>query len=152
MSNNFSNFEDEFNKISQISKDTSGDTCELDGCATDETPLGTYEEVVNNMIMPPIKSGVYFSRLDIKRAAYTFGESIIIDERKKMIKQFLNYVDSKENLEKFVKVMSDAIEAKIEIYRELSDKFSATSYQFDDYIRKANASIEILNRVVKEYE
>ena len=152
MSNNFSNFEDEFNKISQISKDTSGDTCDLDGCTTDDAALGTYEEVINTMIMPPIKSGVYFSRLDIKRVAYMFGESIIIDERKKMIKQLLNYVDSKENLEKFAKVMCDAIEAKIEIYRELSDKFTATSYQFEDYIRKARGSIEILNRVVKEYE
>ena len=152
MANEISNFEDEFNKIEKISRDTSGDSCELDGCDTDEKALGTYEEVINDLIMPPIKSGVYFSRLDLKRIAYIFGESIIIDERKKMIKQLLRYVDSKERLEKFADVVSDAIEGKIKIYNELGEKFSATKYQFDDYTLKARGAIDTLQRVVKEYE
>jgi len=146
------NFEEEFSKIGTESNASGLESCEIDNCEVDDNvALGTYEEVIKDMIMPPSKSGMYFSRLDLKRVALLFGESIIIDERKRMIRKILDYIDSKENLENFVNVLNGAIAQKIAIYTELIQKFPASAYQFEDYILRANNSKELLARAVKEY-
>ena len=146
-------FEKEFDKI-QKAQDDAMAGCSMDGmsgCADIDDVLGTYEEVIRNTIMPPSKSGIYFSRLDLKKLAHFFGESIVIDERKKMIKKLLEYVDSHDALIRFESVVNDAIDTKITIYENLKENFPSSAYQFDEYISKARSAQKDLKRSVEEY-
>ncbi|MDX1295639.1 MAG: hypothetical protein R3302_05205, partial [Sulfurimonadaceae bacterium] len=78
----------EFDKFvrDKCSIDPEGQPTQDVGDAEDEEPVPAFVDELADKLLAPIHSGVYLSRLDIKRVAEGIDESLPIKERKKMIK------------------------------------------------------------------
>lgn len=112
----------------------------------EEESLSFYD-LVKSKVLAPVFSGVYFSRIDIKKIAYEFGENIVIDERKKMIEQILKFVDSEKSLKRFFEIIRVYIDSRVEIYKELAKEYPASEAIFDEYIQKTKDAKELLSNI-----
>jgi hypothetical protein len=134
------------------------DDCDLDSCnpqssqneSDKEEDSQTFVDELQKTLLAPIISGVYITRMDIKTIAKEFGESIAIDERKKMLKQLFKYVDSVESMEKLFNSIKKSIIYKQSIYKELSNEFPATGYKFEELLEKSNIILKRLDQLIIE--
>ena len=109
----------------------------------------SFANLIKTKLLNPNFSGVNFSRWDIKKIAYEFGEKIPTDERKKMISQLLKYVDSEESLNRLFDIVKRFIDERVGIYNELSQTFPASKPIFDGYIAKTNDAKTLLDDIAK---
>ena len=127
-------------------------SCEDGSCDTeDPRDYPDYLKAIYAEIMPPVKSGIYFSRWDLKTMAYELGESFAIDVRERMFKKFMQWIATPEDMLSVVRVFSEHIDMKCELYKEYSQKYPSTKEIFDKKIQKANKAKEYLNKVYKEF-
>jgi len=110
----------------------------VDGsCISDEESREDYPDYLRAIyaeIMPPAKSGIYFSRWDLKKMAMGLDESFAIDDMLKVIEQFSNLIDM-----------------KCELYKEYSQKYPSTKEIFDEKIHKADNAKKYLHKVYVEF-
>ncbi|MEJ2468421.1 MAG: hypothetical protein P8Y51_05010 [Campylobacterales bacterium] len=90
----------EFDKFvrEKCTVDESGNPVENDrdaGDAVDEEPVPAFVDELENKLLAPALSGVYLSRVDIKRISQALDESLPIKERNKMIKALFRHTISK---------------------------------------------------------
>lgn len=132
--------------------------CDTEGCDTtvendpDNQPVPAFVDELADKVLAPYHSGVYFSRLDIKRIAEAIDESIPIKERKKMIKALFRHTTTKAYLRQAFDEMNRHFGGRILIYRELSEAFPASGSIFDGYIAKITATQKLLDRIVEDFE
>jgi hypothetical protein len=134
---------------------TKEDFCVNGECDSDESvnliDYPTYTDALYALLIAPVNSGIYISRLDLKEIALEAGESMSIHPRKRMFEMLMKYAVSKDTMI----ITLDAIEAhmdgKIAIYEELSEAFPASKHIFDEYISKANKTIASFTSILKEY-
>ena len=91
-------------------------SCEID--APEDYP--DYLKAIYSEVMPPIKSGIYFSRWDLKRMAEGLGESFALDVRERMFQKFMQWVATPEDFRAVIEQFSANIDAKCDVYREYS--------------------------------
>ncbi len=118
----------------------------------DDEDDGGFITQVRNMLLPPAKCGVYLSRLDIKVIGLKFGEDVQVRERKRMIRDIMKAITSKEELEKFFDILKDEIDSKLAIYDKLISQFPISKEIFEDKIQKANKTKDKLDKILKEIE
>lgn len=140
------NFENAFNNF-----ESSVESCQTD-CAPSFVLAYTYQEVMLKHILIPAKSGFYFTRLDIKKLANTCNESIQIDDRKRMMEQFIKVVDGKAKFEQIATSLKNAINSKIKIYEEMIIAYPQTKDILNEMVVKANNSIKLLDKTIEEFE
>ncbi len=100
---------------------------------------GGFMGEVRKLILPPAKCGVYLSRLDIKVIGLKFGEDVQVRERKRMIRDIMRAITSKEQLENFFKILKDEVDTKTSIYDELITQYPVSKDIFDDKKQKAES-------------
>ena len=122
-------------------------SCELD--APEDYP--DYLKAIYAEVMPPVKSGIYFSRWDLKRMAEGLGESFAIDVRERMFQKFMQWVATPEDFRAVIEQFSANIDAKCEVYREFSEKYPSTKEIFDEKIKKAEAAKRYFEKVYDEF-
>ncbi len=140
--------------MSEFDFEKAFDNCNIDEQQQCDTPAEdeeaqTFANLIKTKLLNPNFSGVNFSRWDVKRIAYEFGEKIPTDERKKMIAQLLKYVDSEETLNKLFNIIKKFIDERVGIYNELSQTFPASKPIFDGYIVKTNDAKKLLDDIAK---
>ncbi|MFA6760411.1 MAG: hypothetical protein WCR69_05125 [Sulfuricurvum sp.] len=111
-----------------------------------------FVDVLNEKLLAPAHSGVYLSRLDLKRVAEAIDESIPIKERSKMIKTLFRHTNSKEFLKNAFDEFKKHIIARIYIYEDLMSAFPSSSYAFSSHIEKAKKIQKVLDTIVEEFE
>ena len=128
--------------------------CDSSGCVSDEENIEDYPDYLIAMyheVMPPNKSGVYFSRWDLKAMAAELDEHFALDVRERMFKNFMRWIatpdDMKLVMDQFVKNM----EMKCELYREYSERFPSTKPIFDVKIAKVENTKKYLDKVFVEF-
>jgi hypothetical protein len=130
-------------------------------CSTDQNQDGQNQEeeytpqfvdALRVKLLAPAISGVYLSRLDIKRIAETIGESIPIKERGNMIKALFRHTTKKEYLREAFSEINRHINGRILIYKELGEAFVHSKEIFDEYINKAQKSIVMLEQIIEDFE
>jgi len=132
------------------------DNCDLDNCSIPKDENGGEEEVqtfveeLQKTLLAPSISGIYITRLDIKKIASEYGESLSIGERKKMLQQLFKYIDSADNMENMFNLIDYLIKQKIDIYNELADMFPASKEIFTKNTEKANNILNRLETLVQE--
>ncbi len=146
---NFDDLKKEFDAIRSV-RDIKEDSCDI-GCDSDEESGGLIETVQKYMLSPA-NCGIYFSRLDIKVIGLRFGEDVQIRERKRMLRDILRAVTSKEELERLFEIINDASDEKIEVYVQLSDLFPSSKEIFDEKIDKNRKFRDVLRNILKEFE
>ena len=155
--NDFSDLRAEFDKFVS-------DKCSLDpeaganeqnpdaGDKEDEAPVPQFVDALTSKLLAPAHSGVYLSRLDIKRVAEAIDESIPIKERLKMVRALFRHTTKKAYLESAFNEIDKHINGRILIYNELSESFPASKEIFDGHIKKAEKTKKMFKTIIKDFE
>ncbi|HEX5709952.1 MAG TPA: hypothetical protein VFX68_01295 [Sulfuricurvum sp.] len=134
------------------------DKCDTGECDTsgesnsDNEPIPGFVDELSDKLLSPYHSGVYFSRLDIKRVAEAIDESIPIKERKKMLQALFRHTTRKEYLRSAFDEFNRHFGGRILIYTELSEAFPASKAFFDENIAKIKTTQKILDQIVDDFE
>ena len=122
------------------------------GDKEDEEPVPQFVDALTAKLLSPAQSGVYLSRLDIKRIAEAIDESIPIKERVKMVKALFRHTTTRQYLvDAFVEV-DKHINGRILIYKELSEAFPASKEIFDSNIEKAEKTMKMFQTIITDFE
>lgn len=113
---------------------------------------GGFMGEVRKLILPPNKCGVYLSRLDIKVIGLKFGEDVQVRERKRMIRDIMRAITSKEQLENFFNILKDEVDTKTSVYDELVAQYPVSKDIFDDKKQKAKSFKAKLDKIMEEIE
>ncbi|MDP3588556.1 MAG: hypothetical protein Q8R58_10930 [Sulfuricurvum sp.] len=134
--------------------------CDTESCDTNETaendpddlPVPGFVDDLTDKLLSPYHSGVYFSRLDIKRVAEAIDESIPIKERKKMIRALFRHTTKQAYLRSAFDEFNRHFGGRILIYTELSEAFPASKHFFDENISKINKMQKMLDQMAMDFE
>ncbi len=122
------------------------------GDKEDEAPVPQFVDALTSKLLAPAHSGVYLSRLDIKRIAEAIDESIPIKERLKMVKALFRHTTSKDYLERAFNEIQKHINGRILIYQELGEAFPASKEMFDTNIAKAEKTKNMFSTIIDDFE
>lgn len=122
------------------------------GDATDNAPVPAFVDDLADKLLAPAHSGVYFSRLDIKRVAEAIDESLPIKERKKMIKALFRHTTKREYLRSAFDEFNRHLNGRVLIYKELGDTFPASKAVFEGYTAKVKKTQKMFEQIVNDYE
>ena len=142
---NFEDLKKEFDAFAQSSCSTE---CSEEESVEEEGLI----ESVQKLMLAPANCGVYFSRLDIKVIGLAFEEDVQIRERKRMLRDILKAVTSKESLSELFEIIKSYTDEKLAFYNELIEKFPASKKIFEDKFEKAENFKKSLDKIVKEFE
>jgi hypothetical protein len=136
-----------------LSKREADSAC-IDGCVSDEESREDYPDymaAIYDEVMPPVKSGIYFSRWDLKAMAAEIDESFALDVRERMFKKFMQWVSTPDDMQLLIGQFKANIDMKCDLYREYSKKYPSTKEIFDKKIAKAQSSKLYLDKVFDEF-
>ena len=122
------------------------------GDKEDEEPVPQFVDALTSKLLAPEQSGVYLSRLDIKRIAEAIDESIPIKERIKMVRSLFRHTTKKQYLKDAFAEVDKHINGRILIYTELSEAFPASKSIFDANIAKAKKTMRMFNTIIEDFE
>ncbi len=147
--NDFNELRSEFEQLQQRAMEQAcvDGSCELD--APEDYP--DYLKAIYNEVMPPVKSGIYFSRWDLKQIAASLDESIAIDVRERMFQKLMQWVATPEDFRKLIDAFYANIDAKCDVYKELSQRYPASKAIFDTKLQKAQKAKEYFEKVYDEF-
>ena len=155
--NDLSDLRAEFDKFVKdgCTLDPQGENAQLDpdiGDKEDEEPVPQFVDALTSKLLAPQQSGVYLSRLDIKRVAEAIDESIPIKERVKMVKALFRHTTKQQYLRDAFAEVDKHINGRILIYTELSEAFPASKSIFDENIAKAKKTMSMFNQIIEDFE
>lgn len=148
--NNIDDLKAEFDKFvreSCISEEQKQVDAEEDN---EEAPA--FVDELSEKLLGPAHSGVYLSRLDIKRVAEAIDESLPIKERKRMIKSLMRHTTTKEFLRNAFGEFNKHINGRLAIYEELAEAFPSSKYIFDEFTAKAEKTKKMFERIIDDFE
>lgn len=148
--NNIDDLKAEFDKFvreSCISEEQKQVDAEEDN---EEAPA--FVDELSEKLLGPAHSGVYLSRLDIKRVAEAIDESLPIKERKRMIKSLMRHTTTKEFLRNAFGEFNKHINGRLAIYEELAEAFPSSKYIFDEFTVKAEKTKKMFERIIDDFE
>ncbi len=122
------------------------------GDKEDEEPVPQFVDALTEKLLAPAISGVYLSRLDIKRIAEGIDESIPIKERLKMVRALFRHTTKKEFLRTAFDEVNKHINGRIVIYTQLSEVFPASKPIFDENIEKAEKTKKMFEQIIEDFE
>lgn len=122
------------------------------GDKEDEEPVPQFVDALTAKLLSPAISGIYLSRLDIKRIAESIDESLPIKERIKMVRSLFRHTNSKEFLKQAFDEIDKHINGRILIYTELSEAFPDSKEIFEGYIVKAKKTMKMFDQIVEDFE
>jgi len=122
------------------------------GDKEDEEPVPQFVDALTSKLLAPAISGVYLSRLDIKRIAEAIDESVPIKERIKMVRALFRHTTKKEYLQEAFGEINKHINGRILIYEQLSDSFPASKEIFDGHIKKARKTMKMFDQIIEDFE
>jgi len=128
--------------------------CGPDGCDEPEESFDDYPDYVRAIyaeIMPPVKSGVLFSRWDIKGMAAELDEHIVVDVRERMFQHYMRFIVSREDMENVINEFKKHIDMKCGLYTEYSNKYPAVATIFNEKISKAEHAKKYLDKMLKDF-
>jgi hypothetical protein len=138
----------------EIQKRNSLLECDDGSCVTDEESREDYPDYLKAIygeIMPPLKSGIYFSRWDLKTMASELDESFALDVRERMFKNFMQWIATPDDMKAVIGEFKKLIDMKCDIYREYSEKYPSSKEIFDVKIKKADNAKKYLDKVYVEF-
>ncbi len=111
-----------------------------------------YVEELQKKLLAPAISGVYLTRIDLKRISDDLDESLPIKERKPMLRALMRHTTNKETLSEIFEVMNRYIGGRILIYEELKEAFPASAGFFDEKLTKIEKTQKMFDRIVEDFE
>jgi hypothetical protein len=118
----------------------------------EEEAAPQFVDALTTKLLAPAHSGVYLSRLDIKRIAEAIDESLPIKERIKMVRSLFRHTTKKEYLAKAFGEIDKHINGRILIYTELSEAFPSSKTIFDEHTVKAKKTMKMFQTIIEDFE
>lgn len=118
----------------------------------DEEPVPQFVDALTSKLLAPAISGVYLSRLDIKRIAEAIDESLPIKERVRMIRSLFRHTNSKKYLEDAFGEINRHINGRVLIYNELGEAFPSSKAIFDEHAQKAKKTMKMFEQIIEDFE
>ena len=118
----------------------------------DELPVPQFVDALTSILLAPAQSGVYLSRLDIKRIAEAIGESLPIKERVKMVRALFRHTTKKQYLTDAFAEINKHINGRILLYQELSETFPHSKEIFDAHTTKAKKTMKMFDTIIEDFE
>jgi hypothetical protein len=137
-----------------LQKRNSFSDCADDSCISDEDAREDYPDYLKAIyaeIMPPEKSGIYFSRWDLKTMAAELDESFAIDVRERMFQKFMQWIATPDDMKAVIGEFTKLIDMKTSMYREYAIKYPSTEEIFEKKIKKAENAKKYLDKVYVEF-
>ena len=122
------------------------------GDKEDEEPVPQFVDALTSKLLAPAQSGVYLSRLDIKRIAEAIDESIPIKERVKMVKALFRHTTKQQYLIDAFTEIDKHINGRILIYKELSEAFPSSKEIFESHVVKAEKTMKMFQTIITDFE
>ncbi|WP_281951199.1 hypothetical protein [Nitrosophilus kaiyonis] len=141
---NFDDLKKEFDALKNVKEES----CEI-SCEEPEEE-GGFIEIVQKYLLAPAKCGVYLSRLDIKVIGLKFGEDVQIRERRRMLRDILKAVTSKDDLKKLFDIIKESVDEKLTVYKELTENFPSSKDIFENRFEKAQNLKNRLDLILEE--
>lgn len=141
-------------EFEQLQKNSVFNDCGDGSCMTDENNREEYPDYLVAMykeVMPPVKSGIYFSRWDLKAMAAELDEHFALDVRERMFKNFMQWVATPDEMKLVMEQFAKNIDMKTQLYREYSERFPSSKPIFDTKIQKAENTKKYLDKVFMEF-
>jgi len=152
--NDFNNIDDlkaEFDKF-VTERCINEEQKQVDAEENEDAEAPAFVDELSEKLLGPAHSGVYLSRLDIKRVAEAIDESLPIKERKRMIKSLMRHTTTKDFLRNAFSEFSKHINGRLAIYQELGEAFPSSKYVFDEYAVKAEKTKKMFDRIIEDFE
>ena len=111
-----------------------------------------YVEELQKKLLAPSISGLYMTRIDLKRISDDLDESLPIKERKPMLRALMRHTTNKDTLGEIFEVMNRYIDGRVIIYKELQEAFPASSGFFDEKLQKVEKTKRMFDRIVEDFE
>ena len=141
-------------EFEELQKRAMQSDCGDGSCVTDEESREDYPDylaAIYDEIMPPVKSGIYFSRWDLKAMAAELDEHFALDVRERMFKKFMQWVATPDDMSLVIDQFKKNIDMKCDLYKEYSEKYPASKEIFDTKIKKAESAKRYLDKVFVEF-
>jgi hypothetical protein len=122
------------------------------GDGEDDEDIPHYVEELQKKLLAPAISGVYLTRVDLKRIADDLDESLPIKERKPMLRALMRHTTSKDSLREIFEVTNRYIDGRSLIYSELAEAFPASAGFFNDNQEKIAKTKKMFDRIVEDFE
>jgi hypothetical protein len=122
------------------------------GDKEDEEPVPQFVDALTNILLAPAHSGVYLSRLDIKRIAEAIDESLPIKERIRMVRALFRHTTKREYLEMAFTEINRHINGRVLIYTELGEAFPSSKPIFDAHSKKAQKTMKMFKQIIEDFE
>jgi hypothetical protein len=136
-----------------MQKKMQDDACVVPESINDESKEGypDYLVALYKEIMPPVKSGIYFSKWDMKGMAAEIDESFSLDVRERMFKKFMQWVATPDDMQLVIEQFKKNIDMKCTLYSEYSQKYPSMKMIFDPKIEKAQNAKKYMDKVYLEF-
>lgn len=139
-------------EFEQMQRRAMEEACVDNSCETESREdYPDYLKAIYKEIMPPVKSGIYFSRWDLKGMAAELDESFALDVRERMFQKFMQWVATPDDFRAVIEQFNQNIDLKCDMYREYSEKYPSTKEIFDVKIKKADDAKKYLETVYVEF-
>lgn len=113
----------------------------------DTNAIGIASQIVDEMqddILAPFNSGVYFSKYDLLGIAEEFGAAKRMNDRKKILKEIFRYVDTNEDLKRLLGLFVAKIDHDVAMFDEIEKNYKNASDVTAEWKTKAAALKEKL--------
>ncbi len=145
----FEEFKKDYEALSKQAMECNDGSCDVPEETFDDYP--DYVRAIYNEIIPPAKSGIYFSRWDIKGMAAELDEHIIMDVRERMFMHFMKSIVTREDMLNVVEQFNKHIDMKCDLYREYMQRYPSSAPLFQEKIDKADRAKKYLQKVLKDF-
>jgi len=128
--------------------------CESGECQTPEESFDDYPDYVRAIyaeVMPPVKSGIYFSRWDIKGMAAEVDEHLLMDTRERMFQHFMRFIATPEDMQNVIAEFNKHIDMKCDIYKDYASRYPASKEIFDVKVKKAESAKKYLQKTYEDF-
>ena len=104
---------------------------------------------LEEQILLPVNSGVYFSKFDLMALSKEFGAAVNMTDWKKMFAQLFKHVDNEADLKRLLGLMEQFIEQKRAVYRGYAENYKHGEEAVKPLLEKTEAALERLKKAAR---
>lgn len=144
--NNNNDLRKEFEQLMQ-------DRCVDNSCEIEEDTYDypDYVEAFQKEVMPPLKSGIYFSRWDLKQIGDVIDASIAMDARERMFKMLMRSIHNRTTMEGLLNGFKALIDPRIESYEKIVELYPSSAFAFEEKIENARKTKVYFEEILETY-
>lgn len=104
------------------------------------------------LLLVPSKSGVYISKMDIKKIGLSIGVDVPVRERKEMLRDIFYYAKQIDKLPEFLDKLIEYANYRMSQYNQIQSDFPISAHILEEWVEKTKNLIKFIENMKKELE